>query len=199
MNAKEDESGDLGTFGDDKKPCGRKADWVVINDVLNGGGDFVVTCRECYKKGLGRFAKSHDELVPAWIFKNDVGRELLCDDEDGGLYDAFVEATKDVDDVPFTRREFARWLKYRDLEARFHRIAIHRRFERLESSVGMLTTIASISVALYAANRSKPWIPWGEWSWGAVFVIVWGLLDRLLRLGRFTSRTKIPPAPKGLS
>src|SRR5450631_339200 len=159
-----DEYPDLNAFRE--KPCGRKAEWIVIGDVLDGGADFVVTCRECYQKGLGRYSLStNDDLIPAGIFKDDFGRDPMCGDEDLGLSFAIEEATKEVADGPQSRPGFVRWVKRRDIEARFHRVAIHRRFQRIESSVAILSSIASIAVAIYAANASKKWLPWGEWSW----------------------------------
>lgn len=184
---------------DERTPCGRRADWVTIGDVLSGGSDCAVMCHECYVKLFGRSHESGDDMVNARAFTEDVGRELLCDDEEGGLYRAFVEATKDVDDVPYTRREFALWLKSRAFQDKLHRIAIHRRFERVESWVGRLTTIASIVLAVYAVDRLKAWLPWllsAGWAWGLAFAIAWLSLDRFLRLGRFSSREKIPSPPK---
>lgn len=181
---------------DDKKPCGRKADWVVIGDVFHGGEDFVVTCRECYTKGMGRFANEHDDLVPAWIFREDVGRELMCGDEEGGLSNAFYAATKDVEDVPYMRPEFHRWVLYRRLTDRFQRIAIDRRLQRLDSTVKILTSIVVLASAAFLAESAEKRLPWPKWSWGVVFVVAWVVLDRLIRLGRFTKRAKIPPAPE---
>jgi hypothetical protein len=159
--------------------------------VIDGGGDFLVLCRECYSKGIGKSASTSDDLVPASIFKDDFGRDPLCGDEDLGLLRAIEEATEGIDEVPLSRPAFVRWVKRRDIEARFHRIAIHRRFERLESALGMLSNIASVAGALYAAEASKRWLPWGWWSWIAVFFVARAVLDRLIRLGGLTKPAKL--------
>ena len=182
---------DLDAFRE--KPCGRKAEWIVIGDVLAGGAGFVATCRDCYRRTLGKHSpESAEDLVPASVFKDDFGRDPMCgdDDESSGLARAIDEAVARVDEDPVTHLQLVRLLKDRDLKARIHRIAIERRFGRLESSVKILANVAAACLAVLIADASRKWIPWGEWSWGAVFVCVYFLANRLIRLGRFTKHLK---------
>jgi hypothetical protein len=187
---------------DDEKPCGRKAEWIVVGDVLDGGEGFVATCRECYQNGIGKsFPDTADNLVLASAFGGSFGREPMCGDDDDSreLYDAIDAATKGAKDTPLSHRAFAQSRVESEIRARAHRIVIHRRFQRLELSVGMLTRIVAIAVGLYAADASKKWLPWGGWSWTAVFGIVSVLFDRLIRLGRLTKSAKVPPARKHIA
>jgi len=177
----------------DESPCGRKAEWFVIGDMLDDGSDFVVTCRECYKKGLGRFRDTADDLVPAVVFKEEIGRDPLCGDEESlGFWEAFNEATKTVSEEQLTKREFARWLKERDLYAHIHRVAVYRRLQRLESSIGLLAEIAAVGLAKIAADQIQAWYPQGGrflwWSSAiAVGVVIW----RLISWGRLRKHLKV--------
>ena len=179
---------------EERKPCGRKAEWFVIGEVLDGGNDFIVTCRECYQKGLGRISPATPEdVVPARVFQDVLGRELMCEyhsDWNPEINAAIKQKVELVEDVPLSRPEFSKWVVRRDLSAKIHRIAIHRRFQRVEQSVGILTTVASVAIALQIADGVKKWLSF-SWAWPVSFVAAYLLLDRLIRLGRFRKYANI--------
>jgi|SRR6185312_4577095 hypothetical protein len=145
-------------------------------------------------KGLGRISPATaEEVVPARVFQDDLGRELMCEyhsDWNPEINAAIRDKVAQVENVPQTRPEFFKWVLRRDLSAKIHRIAIHRRFQRIEQSVGILTTVASAAIALQIADAMKKWLSL-SWAWPVTFFAAYLLLDRLIRLGRFSKYAKV--------
>jgi hypothetical protein len=176
------------------KPCGRKADWLVIGDVLDGGAGFVAVCRDCYKRGLQRARPATpDELVPAWIFKEELGKEPMCgdDDDSSALWEAIHSATEKVPEAPVNDRQFTRWVRFHDLRAHVHRVALERRLKRMESASSNIATAGSGILGILAALQVTKALGleegWPRWlAIGVTFLSVsalsnWYLLSRRIR------------------
>jgi hypothetical protein len=176
----------------EKEPCNRKADWVTVGEVLDGGYGFVVECNECSKRMQRTFRGWGDNLVPASVFNRELPRELRCGDEDN-LYDLFSSAIAAVRNEPVTHREFAEDRLTRLMPARLLNVAIHRRFQMVEQSIGLLTSIASVAVGIVVTDEIGKFLALGgrNWAWLGIFAGVVFVVHRLITLGRLRKHLRL--------
>lgn len=141
------------------------------------------------------FPENADDLVPASAFEKNFGSPPMCGDNDKssqffGVTDRVAESTSE--DLA-THRQIERLVAERDIRAYVHRIAIERRFSRLESWVARLTGVAIWAVATFAANHVSRLFRRDSDSW-VWFVTAWGVglvAFRWIHLGRFRKYQRV--------
>jgi len=178
----------------DRTKCGRPAVWISVGDVEEDGW-FEATCRECYGRTHAMFPHYADNLVPALIFKDSFPRTPMCGDSSrsSDLTEAIAESAAHESKDSVTYESFERWRMRESIKAHAHRVAIDRRFERLEGLANRSGATIALAGGFYVANWVSRTVHrvTEDWIWYIVFFCATFVIGRWIELGRFRRHIKI--------